>query len=426
MPGALVHCLAEPGAGRPAGPAPTRRTAEVETVSEAPRPSDAPVLVVNAGSSSLKLARVPGGPMILAERIGRDDARVAVRDGPEREGPLPDVEAAFRAALDLAGDALDPAAVTRVGHRVVHGGERYTAPLRLDDAAVADLDDLTPLAPLHVPANLAGIRAARALLPAAEHVAVFDTAFHADLPRRAYLYALPMAFYRERGIRRYGFHGTSHDAVSREVARRLGRPRERLRIVTLHLGNGASAAAVQDGRSVDTSMGFTPLEGLVMGTRSGDVDPGVLLHLLRSGMDVATLDATLNREAGLLGLSGVSNDLRDVWRAADGGDDDAAAALEVYAYRIRKTVGAYAAAMGGIDALAFTGGVGENDARMRARVADDLAFLGIALDVEANALHGPRIGRRDADVEVWVLPADEEGRIADATRALLAGGEDAA
>lgn len=393
-------------------------------MSEAPRTPDAPVLVVNAGSSSLKLAWVPGGPSVLAERIGRDDARVAVRDGGESVGPLPDVAAAFRAALELAGDAVDPRTVTRVGHRVVHGGERYTAPVRLDDATLADLDALAPLAPLHVPANLAGVRAARAALPDAEHVAVFDTAFHADLPRRAYLYALPMALYRERGIRRYGFHGTSHDAVSRELARRLGRPREALRIVTLHLGNGASAAAIRHGRSVDTSMGFTPLEGLVMGTRSGDVDPGVPLHLLRTGTDVDALDALLNRESGLWGLSGVSNDLRDVWRAADAGNDDAAAALEVYAYRIRKTVGAYAAAMGGLDALVFTGGVGENDARMRARVVEDLAFLGVTLDPEANAVHGPRIARREADVEVWALPTDEEGRIADATRAVLEGRED--
>jgi acetate kinase len=196
--------------------------------------------------------------------------------------------------------------------------------------------------------------------------------------------------------------------------------------VTLHLGNGASAAAIRHGRSVDTSMGFTPLEGLVMGTRSGDVDPGVPLHLLRTGMDVDALDALLNRESGVWGLSGVSNDLRDVWRAADAGNDDAAAALEVYAYRIRKTVGGYAAAMGGLDALVFTGGVGENDARMRARVVEDLAFLGVTLDPEANAVHGPRIARREADVEVWALPTDEEGRIADATRALLEGREDGA
>jgi len=382
------------------------------------------VLVVNAGSSSLKLRALPDGPSLHVERIGEDDdATISVAGREVDRRPLADAREAFEAAFEAAGSELDPARISLVGHRVVHGGERYVDPLLLDDEALADLDRLSPLAPLHNPANLAGIRAARAVLPRARHVAVFDTAFHAALPRRAYLYALPMALYRDGGIRRYGFHGTSHDVVSARLADRLGRPREELRIVTLHLGNGASAAAVRGGRSVDTTMGFTPLEGLVMGTRSGDVDPGVLVHLLRRGTSPAELDDLLNRKSGVLGLSGVSNDLRDVWSAADAGDQDAEAALEVYAYRIRKAIASMAAAMGGLDALVFTGGVGENDARVRAAATDGLAFLGVTLDADANERHGPRIGAADAAVETWVIPTDEEARIAEL--AVAATSEDA-
>lgn len=378
----------------------------------------APVLVVNAGSSSLKLRADPSGPSLLVERIGEPgDARISVDGEAVDARPLADAHAAFEAALAAAGPKLDADAIRIVGHRVVHGGERYRAPVVVDDAALAAIADLTPLAPLHNPANLAGLRAARDVLPHARHVAVFDTAFHASLPRRAFLYALPIELYRRDGIRRYGFHGTSHDVVSARLARRLGRPREALRIVTLHLGNGASAAAVDRGRSVDTTMGFTPMEGLMMGTRSGDVDPGVLLHLLRSGATADEVDALLNRCSGLLGLSGVSNDLRDVRAAAGGGHEDAAAALEVYAYRIRKAVAAMAAAMEGLDALVFTGGVGENDATTRLDVGRGLAFLGVELDEAANARHGPRIGAAGAKVETWVIPTDEEGRIAELARA---------
>ena len=380
-------------------------------------PTD-PVLVVNAGSSSLKARVLPGGPSLLVERIGGSgEAPISVDGAQVGARPLANAHQAFEAVMDALSPTLDPADVRLVGHRVVHGGERYVAPLLVDDASLAELDALSPLAPLHNPANLAGIRAARDLLPQALHVAVFDTAFHAGLPRRAFLYALPMRLYREQGVRRYGFHGTSHDVVSARLAERLGRPREELRIVTLHLGNGASAAAVAGGRSIDTTMGYTPLEGLMMGTRSGDVDPGVLLHLLREGESVDGLDTMLNRRSGLLGLSGVSNDLRDVWAAADDGNEDAAAALEVYAYRIRKTVAAMAAAMGGVDAVAFTGGVGENDARMRRAACEGLGFLGVVIDDAANDVHGPRLTAENATVECWVIPTDEEGRLAELARA---------
>jgi len=380
--------------------------------------NEPPTLVVNAGSSSLKMRSIPGDHAVTIERIGDPLGAHLRSDGSERDvGPLENVHAAFRVGLDALGEQAETHDVHLVGHRMVHGGERYTEPVILDDEVLADLDALAPLAPLHNPANLAGIHAARAALPHATHVAVFDTAFHATLPERAYLYALPYELYQEHGIRRYGFHGTSHDVVSDRVAQQLGRPRASMRIVTLHLGNGASAAAVDHGISVDTTMGFTPMEGLVMGTRSGDVDPGILLHLLRSGVTLEELDTLLNRKSGILGLSGRSNDLRDVWAAADEGDARAAAALDVYAYRIRKTVASMAAAMGGIDALVFTGGVGENDARMRAAACESLAFLGIHLDPTANASHGPRIGRGDAPVETWVIPTDEEARIAELARA---------
>lgn len=380
-----------------------------------------PALVVNAGSSSLKLRRLPGDGAVLVDRIGEGTDGSVRRAGREvASGAIPDVRAAFAAGLDALGDRAELAGVPVVGHRVVHGG-RHRAPLRVDARALDALGELVPLAPLHNPANIAAIEAARELLPDAVHVAVFDTAFHATLPRRAYLYPLPIRFHDEEAVRRYGFHGTSHDVVSRRLADHLGRDRRELRIVTLHLGNGASAAAVDRGASVDTTMGFTPLEGLMMGTRTGDLDPGIVLYLMRQGRSADEIDRLLNRESGLLGLSGVSNDLRDVHRAADAGDDRAAAALEVYAYRIRKTLGAYAAAMGGLDAVAFTGGVGENDARMRAAVCEGLAFLGVELDPEANRANGPRIGRVGARVETWVVPTDEEGRIAELARAVARG-----
>lgn len=363
----------------------------------APPPVGDSVLVVNAGSSSLKVKAYPAGVRLHVERIGE-------RGGHTHETALEECLAR------LAGEGGDYAPAV-VGHRVVHGGTRYTAPTVVDDEVEAGIAALCDLAPLHNPANLAALRAARRLLPRATHVAVFDTAFHATLPRRAYLYGLPLA-YAERGLRRYGFHGTSHDYVTREAARLLGRRREELRIVSLHLGNGASGAAVDRGEVVDTSMGLTPLEGLLMGTRSGDVDPGLILHLLREGMSPSELDDLLNRRSGLAGMSGVGNDMRDVRAAAARGSDAAAAALEVYVYRVRKLVGAYAAAMGGLDAVVFTGGVGENDPATRAAALEGLGFLGIELDPAANAAGGPLASAPDSRVAVLVLETDEEVMIA--------------
>ena len=317
------------------------------------------VLVVNCGSSSIKLAVVEAGRRVAETRLERVDDPV---------------EALASALPDLAKG------IDAVGHRVVHGGETFAAPTVLDDDVVATLTTLVPLAPLHLPANLAGIAAARALLPSVPHVAVFDTAFHATLPRRARAYALPKELAAAYGIRRYGFHGPSHAFVARRAAAFLGEDLADLRIITCHLGNGASVCAVEYGRSVETSMGMTPLEGLVMGTRAGDVDAGVLIHLLRRGLDVDGLDVVLNEQSGLLGLSGVSNDLRDL----EAGDDDARFALQVFAHRVRKYIGAYAVVMGGVDAIVFTGGIGENSASMRHRIAQRLDFLGARFDEDRN------------------------------------------
>jgi acetate kinase len=335
------------------------------------------VLVLNAGSSSLKAALV--APTLgkclheaTAERVGTS--------GPENHTAalaqlLPELLAAVPAGTRVAA----------VGHRVVHGGERFTAPTPITPESLAEMSALIPLAPLHMPANVACAKAALEALPDVPHVAVFDTAFHATLPRRARTYALPTALMEKHGIRRYGFHGPSHQQVSRRAASFLGADVRSLRIITCHLGSGCSVCAVEYGTSVETSMGMTPMEGLVMGTRSGDVDPGVLIKLLRDeGLDADALDRLLNRESGLHGLSGVGHDLRDIEARASEGDEACRLAIQVFAHRVRKTIGAYAAAMGGVDVIAFTGGIGENSALMRHRIAQRLDFLGAPIDEDLN------------------------------------------
>ncbi len=309
-----------------------------------------------------------------------------------------------------------------VGHRVVHGGDRFSGPTVVDDDVLAEIRDLIPLAPLHNPANIAGIEVARSRFPDTPQVAVFDTAFHASMPPRAWRYALPRALADRLQVRRYGFHGTSHAYVARQAAEHLGRPLAELDLVTLHLGNGASATAVAGGRSVDTSMGLTPLGGLVMGTRSGDLDPGIVAHLHREGgLDLDEIDSVLNKESGLKGLAG-SNDLREVHRRADAGDADAVEALEVFCYRIRCTVGAYAVALGRLDAVVFTAGIGENDADVRARVCGGLAVLGVRLDEARNAARSRdvwMISSDDSAVAVLVVPTDEELEIAEQSLAVV-------
>jgi acetate kinase len=360
------------------------------------------VLVLNAGSSSLKYEVIDlaspdarfGG---IVERIG------------EPGSDVPDDAAAARRVLDAIG--AEP--VDAVGHRIVHGGTRFVGPTVIDDSVEAGIESLIDLAPLHNPPGLACIRAARAVLPGVPHVAVFDTAFHATLPDHAATYAIARDVAAEHGIRRYGFHGTSFQSVSKGAAAFLGRPLGQLRLIVLHLGNGASACAIAGGVSLDTSMGLTPLEGLVMGTRSGDVDPGVLLHLARLGWTTDEIDALLNRRSGLTGLAG-SNDLRDV---AAAGTPEAELAIEVMLHRLRKYLGAYAVELGGVDALVFTAGIGENAGWLRARAVERLGFLGVSIDPARNGTgSGPRrISPDGSPVEVLVIPTDEELEIAGQT-----------
>jgi acetate kinase len=366
------------------------------------------VLVLNSGSSSVKLAildPVTGNRTVtaLAERVGADGTVVRIRHGVDEQSSSP-ADGSHRGAVREMLAALEGelAAVTGVGHRVVHGGQRYSSSVVLDDKVVATLHELTQLAPLHMPGNIAGIDAARSELADRPQVAVFDTAFHQSMPPRAYRYA----------VRRYGFHGTSHRYVSRRAAELLGRPLESLRMVTVHLGNGCSATAVRDGISVDTTMGLTPLEGLVMGTRSGDIDPGVLGYIAeRLGLDLGGVLTELNNSSGLLGLSELSNDMRTVEDAAEGGSAPAALAVEVFCYRAAKAIGALAVALGRLDAVVFTGGIGEHSATVRSAILGQLGLLGISEDTEANAHHGTRTGGRislDGGVTALVVPTDEE------------------
>lgn len=365
------------------------------------------VLVLNAGSSSLKYRLFDGSQPRsggLVERIGEPGSGVA------------DHAEALRRVLgspELAGVRLDA-----VGHRVVHGGTRFREPVVVDDAVLDAIEELTPLAPLHNPASLAGIRGARQHLPGVPQVAVFDTAFHASLPEEAYTYALSRAVAGKYGIRRYGFHGISVRYVVGATARLLDRPVGELNLVVLHLGNGASATAVAGGRSVETSMGLTPLEGLVMGTRTGDLDPAVIFHLARAGMPVPDIEALCQLQGGLAGLAG-DNDMRAVTSRADAGDADAAGALAVYCHRIRKYVGAYLAVLGRLDAIVFTAGVGQHSARVRADSLAGLAGLGISVVADRNARHAPVISPDGAPVTVCVVPTDEERGIADEVAALL-------
>lgn len=384
------------------------------------------VLVLNAGSSSLKyrLVEAESGEAPasgLVDRIGEPGSSVR-HTGPEGETwdehSVDDHETALRAALDAFdrhGPALADVGIVAVGHRVVHGGDRFAEPVLIDDSVEAAIEDLVPLAPLHNPANLEGIRVARQLFADLPQVAVFDTAFHQTLPPYAYTYAVPREWERAHGVRRYGFHGTSHAYVSREAARLLGRDPAEVNVIVLHLGNGASATAVEGGRSVDTSMGLTPLQGLVMGTRCGDLDPAVPAHLARTaGLDLSQIDTALNRHSGMLALAG-ANDMRRVQEMADAGDEAADLALAVYCYRIRWYVGAYLAVLGRVDAIAFTAGVGEHSARVRSRSLAGLEPLGICVDAGRNEGHDSgarRISPDDAAVAVLVVPTNEELEIA--------------
>jgi len=388
------------------------------------------VLVLNCGSSSVKLALVD--PVTgeraatgLAERVGGADTIVHVRRGADEQSETP-ADGSHRGVLVHLLAALtgrEREAVSGAGHRVVHGGSRFSVSAIVDDELLVALGDLVDLAPLHLPANLAGIEAVRSEMPDVPQVAVFDTAFHQTMPAVAYRYAVPSEWFEEHGARRYGFHGTSHRYVSRRAAELLERPLESLRMVTLHLGNGCSATAVRDGISVDTTMGLTPLEGLVMGTRSGDVDPGLLGYMAgRLGLDLAGVLRALNEQSGLLGLSGISHDMRTLAAAAHHGSESAALAIDVFAYRTAKAVGALSVALGRLDVVVFTGGIGERSAEVRGAVLSHLGVLGLHEDTSANTDHGSTTGGRinlaDDHRVALVVATDEELAIARDTRDL--------
>ena len=390
------------------------------------------ILVVNSGSSSVKFQLVDpdSGESLasgLVERIGESDGRVELDyrgESAERTQHIEDHGDGLALAFEMLADAgIELGSdVTAVGHRVVHGGTVFYRPTIIDDAVVQQISDLSSLAPLHNPPNVLGIEVARKQLPNVPHVAVFDTAFFHSLPDAAATYAIDAAVAAEHDIRRYGFHGTSHHYVSEQVARFLERDLGDLKQIVLHLGNGASASAVDGGRAVDTSMGLTPLEGLVMGTRSGDIDPGVIMHLRRSaGMSVDDIDTLLNRRSGLIGLSGV-NDFRELQQRIDDGDASARLAYDVYIHRLRKYIGAYMIGLGRLDVITFTAGVGENAAAVRADALANLEHFGIRIDSERNAVRSKSARVISADssaVTVLVVPTNEELAIARATDDLV-------
>jgi acetate kinase len=361
----------------------------------------------------------------LIEQIGDVQLSFVDSSGVEKElkrsDPVVDHREAIKVMADMlreSGTFVDTGELAGIGHRVVHGGEAFHQPVRIDETVIAAIEELIPLAPLHNPANLMGIRVAMEHVAHIPQVAVFDTAFHQSIPEHAYLYALPYALYEEQKIRRYGFHGTSHSYVARQAALYLDRPMEDLNIITLHLGNGASAAAIRGGECIDTSMGLTPLEGLIMGTRSGDLDPAILFYLGREGgLDMEALDTLLNKKSGLKGICG-ENDMRTISKAAEKGDHQARLALTMFCYRLKKYIGAYMAALGGADCIVFTGGIGENSATVRQMSCQGMERLGLSLDEEKNSIRQKEIlevQAVDSRVRLLVIPTDEEHEIASQT-----------
>ncbi len=386
------------------------------------------VLVINAGSSSIKyqLFDMPEGKVLAkgnVERIGDESSKLTQQCGSEttvREEAIPNHKVAMQQILNILVDKQvgaigDLAEIATVGHRVVHGGEEFTGSMIVDDRVLASIEKFVDLAPLHNPHNLLGIRAAQEHLPNAVQVACFDTAFHTSIPEVAHMYALPYELYEKYRIRRYGFHGTSHRYVARRAAAVMGVDKYQFNAITCHLGNGCSMAAVRQGKSVDTSMGFTPLEGLVMGTRSGDFDPAILFYLAGKGYDVTQLNAMCNRKSGLLGLSGASNDMRTLETLADEGNRRAKLAIDVFCYRVRKYVGAFLAVLNPLHAIVFTGGIGENASLVRQLVCQDLDHVGIKLDAERNEQQRSSetiISTADSNVKIMVIPTNEEEAIA--------------
>ena len=393
------------------------------------------VLVINCGSSSLKYQLINSDTEDvlakgLCERIGIDGRLVYQKAGCDKEiteAAMPTHKEAIQMVLDAlvndkTGAIKSLSEVNAVGHRIVHGGEKFASSVVITDEVLEAVAQCNDLAPLHNPANLIGINACKELMPGVPMVAVFDTAFHQTMPEKAYLYGLPYEYYENYKVRRYGFHGTSHSFVSKETARFLGMDLENSKIIVCHLGNGASISAVKDGKCVDTSMGLTPLEGLVMGTRSGDIDPAIMEYIAKKeDLDIAGVMNVLNKKSGLEGISGLSSDFRDLTAGAKEGNKRAIAAIEVFCYRVAKYVGSYVAAMNGVDALASTAGIGENVGLVREKICSYLGYLGITLDAEANAKSGDNcvISAADSKVKVAVIPTNEELAICRETVALV-------
>lgn len=393
------------------------------------------VFVVNCGSSSLKYQLIDSETEEviakgLCERIGIDGKlthKPAGREAVEKELDMPDHQKAVSYVLEALTDEEngvipDLSAIDAVGHRIVHGGEKFAGSVVITDEVIAAIEECNDLAPLHNPANLIGISACRALMPDVPMVAVFDTAFHQTMPREAFLYGLPYEYYEQYKVRKYGFHGTSHSFVSARLISLLGRQHTDSKVIVCHLGNGSSVTAVKNGRSVDTSMGFTPLDGLIMGTRSGSLDPAIVQYL--AGKLSISLDEVLeilNKKSGVAGVSGVSSDFRDLDQASNDGNERADIALKMFAYRTAQFVGAYAASLNGVDAIAFTAGIGENNAKMREDICGYLSYLGVELDSEANKVRGQeiRISTEQSRVAVYVIPTNEELAIARETVALV-------
>lgn len=384
------------------------------------------ILVLNCGSSSIKYQLIELSEETdlkakgLLDRIGLPSSELTHQvTGKEKykvSEAVPDHQVGINLILKTLKDPVygviqDENEIVAVGHRVAHGGENFKTSVKITDTVKKDIEKCIELAPLHNPANLKGILSIEAILPNVPQVAVFDTSFHQSMPAFSYLYAIPYEYYEKYKIRRYGFHGTSHKYVAQKACRFLGKDFNNLRIITCHLGNGSSIAAIQNGKSVDTSMGFTPLEGLMMGTRSGDVDLGVLLFLAeKENLSIADTNAMFNKRSGVCGISGISFDMRDVEQAAANGSTRAELALEMYAYRVRKYIGAYAAAMSGVDLIIFAGGIGENDVDTRQRILSGMGFLGVDFDPERNAIRGREaiLTRPGSQVVSMVMPTNEE------------------
>lgn len=394
------------------------------------------VLVLNSGSSSIKyqLFNMEEEKVLakgVVERIGIENAFLEFEnhlgDEVTIENEIPNhakgIELVINSLLDENHGVLDSMEeINAVGHRVVHGGEKFAHSTLINENVIEQIEEVSDLAPLHNPPNLSGIRVCTEMMPETPQVAVFDTAFHQSMPEKAYMYAIPYEYYKKHDIRRYGFHGTSHKFVAARTADMMGKDEKDLKIITCHLGNGASVAAVDQGESVDTSMGLTPLEGLVMGTRSGDLDPAIIPFLMKKeNLDADEVDTILNKKSGLLGVSGVSNDSRDVKEAAKEGNKRAELAREIFNYRVKKYIGAYTAAMGGVDAIVFTAGIGENAIDVRAEIMADMKFLGIEIDQAANNVRGEakEISAESSKVKVFTIPTNEELVIARDTKEIV-------